>query len=79
MFLGNLRLKPFDVTEMADKEVMILDNSLVGTAELSFILFDDWKSFREIDRRIQNTCHFLYTNKEQWTPMYVRREILIIN
>lgn len=54
---------------MAGVEVIILDNSTVALKNLSFILAEDLKLFRQNDRRIQNICNYLFPNDEYYTPM----------
>lgn len=62
-------MRPIDCEKMAGVEVIILDNSNIALNDLSFIPAEDWKLFRENDRRIQNVCNYLYPDDEYYTPM----------
>lgn len=62
-------MKAIDCEKMAGVEVIILDNSTVALKNLSFILAEDLKLFRQNDRRIQNICNYLFPNDEYYTPM----------
>lgn len=69
MFHRDFVFKPRDDKQMVGKEIIILDNSQVSLSDLSFIVADELKLFRENDRRVQNVCNYLFDKDEYYTPM----------
>lgn len=57
-----------DCKQMIGKEIIILDNTLIDLSELTFIDANDFKKFQHNDRLVQNTCNYLFTKDQCYTP-----------
>lgn len=65
----HLPMKNVDCADMKDKEVIILDDSMIHIPEVSIILSEELNQFRLNDHIVQNVCNYMFPDDELYAPL----------